>query len=463
MNRHERPWAWRITPPSTADLSARLHAFGFWGSAKRPSRATTRLLANLSDAQQIFLVGPGDVPALQRAARAAGLCTVVGTNSLLVAGDASAWQRFIPSTTGSMRARVRKLFTRDRLVLRARRRYTLQVDGWRVDLSSRTHLMGILNVTPDSFSDGGMFQQPAMAVAHAEQMWKAGADLIDVGGESTRPGAAPVPVEEELRRVIPVIEQLARERHMPVSIDTSKAEVAHRALQAGAVMVNDVTAMRGDARMAEVVARWRVPIVLMHMKGTPLTMQRRPRYRSLLGELLAFFQERITAACAAGVERHRIILDPGIGFGKTPHHNLQILQQLEVLEQLGLPVLIGPSRKSFIGVALGLPADQRWEGTAAAVTAAVLHGAQLVRVHDVVEMVRVARMADAIRRGRVVRPETKRVWPGVVTRSAAGSTTLRPRSRLGPTAPESPGAARSDGDSRGRHGGPHIRTTPSSA
>jgi len=260
--------------------------------------------------------------------------------------------------------------------------------------------MGVLNVTPDSFSDGGRFLRADRAVAHAERMAEAGADLIDVGGESTRPGSAPVPLREELRRVIPVIERLAARGRLPISIDTSKAEVARQAIAAGASMVNDVTALRGDPAMAEVVAGARVPVILMHMRGTPRTMQRAPRYRSLMGELLRFFRERFAAARAAGIDRSMVIIDPGIGFGKTLWHNLEILQRLSVLAPLGRPILVGPSRKSFLGRLLDLPVDRRLEGTAAAVTAAVLHGAQLVRVHDVEAMARVVRVADAIRRGR---------------------------------------------------------------
>jgi dihydropteroate synthase len=281
-----------------------------------------------------------------------------------------------------------------------------QWGSWRLELSSRTHVMGVLNVTPDSFSDGGRYLRPDRALAHAERMAEAGADLIDIGGESTRPGAPPVPVDEELRRVIPVIEKVAARCRLPISIDTSKAEVARRAIGAGAAMVNDVTALRGDPAMAGVVAQAGVPVVLMHMRGTPATMQRRPRYRAVMEELLRFFRERIAAAVAAGIDRRRIMLDPGLGFGKTPAHNLEILRRLDLLARLNRPILIGPSRKSFLGKLIDRPPGQspsqsdnrRLEGTAAAVTAAVLHGAHVVRVHDVAEMVRVVRVVDAISR-----------------------------------------------------------------
>ncbi len=258
--------------------------------------------------------------------------------------------------------------------------------------------MGVLNVTPDSFSDGGRYLRADRALAHAEAMVEAGADLIDIGGESTKPGASPVPLDEELRRVIPVIEKVAARCRVPVSIDTSKAEVARRAIAAGAAMINDVTALRGDPAMAEVAAEAGVPVVLMHMRGRPETMQRRPRYRALMDELLRFFRERISAAVAAGIDRRRLLIDPGIGFGKTLAHNLEILQRLDVLTRLGRPILVGPSRKSFLGKLTGQSDDRRLEGTAAAVTASVLHGAHVVRVHDVAEMVRVVRVADAIYR-----------------------------------------------------------------
>jgi dihydropteroate synthase len=277
--------------------------------------------------------------------------------------------------------------------------HRMQWGSWQLDFSLRTHVMGVLNVTPDSFSDGGRYLRPDHALAQAERMAEAGADLIDIGGESTRPGAVPVPLEEELRRVIPVIKRVAARCRLPISIDTSKAEVARRAIEAGAAMINDVTALRGDPGMAGVAVAADVPVVLMHMRGTPGTMQRRPRYRALMAELLRFFRGRIAAATAAGIDRRRLLIDPGIGFGKTLAHNLEILQRLELLTRLGLPILVGPSRKSFIGSLTGQPVGRRLEGTAAAVTAAVLHGARVVRVHDVVEMVRVVRMADAIRRG----------------------------------------------------------------
>lgn len=258
--------------------------------------------------------------------------------------------------------------------------------------------MGILNTTPDSFSDGGLFHAHQTAVSRGLAMVDEGADIIDIGGESTRPGSEPVSVEEELERVIPVIKELHRTTDTPISIDTSKARVADEACKAGAAMINDITGLRGDADMATVAARHGVPVVIMHIKGTPRDMQREPYYDSLIEEICAYLREGAELAMAAGVKREDIILDPGIGFGKTQAHNLEILSRLGEIRAMGYPLLVGPSRKSFIGALTGgLPPEQRVEGTAAAVTASILNGADIVRVHDVREMTRVARVADAIK------------------------------------------------------------------
>ena len=278
-------------------------------------------------------------------------------------------------------------------------RWVIEGKGLRLELGRRTLVIGILNVTPDSFSDGGSFLLPDRALAQAETMAEEGADLIDVGGESSRPGSDPVLVEEELRRVIPVIEQIAKHISLPISIDTYKAEVARQALSAGAQMINDISALRQDPEMAEVVSKEEAPVVLMHMKGTPRTMQQNPRYESVIDEIKRFFTERLRVAEQAGISRERIILDPGIGFGKTTAHNLEIIRSLSRMRSLDRPILIGPSRKSFIGNILNLPVQDRIEGTAVAVTAAVMAGASMVRVHDVKPMVRVVRLADSIRSG----------------------------------------------------------------
>ncbi|RJP24681.1 MAG: dihydropteroate synthase [Candidatus Abyssobacteria bacterium SURF_5] len=275
-------------------------------------------------------------------------------------------------------------------------RFTLRLRSGTLSLSERTLIMGILNVTPDSFSDAGRFYRFDAAVAQAEKMAEDGADIIDIGGESTRPGAESVSEEEEARRVIPVIEYLVKRATVPISIDTCKAGIARRALDAGAQMVNDVTALRFDPQLAEVVAEYRCPVILMHMLGEPKTMQENPRYDAVIPEIISFLQARIDFALQRGIDPEQIIVDPGIGFGKTVEHNLEILRELARLKALGRPILVGPSRKSTIGKILGTGFEDRVEGTAAAVTVSIMGGAHIVRVHDVKQMARVSKMTDAI-------------------------------------------------------------------
>lgn len=265
-----------------------------------------------------------------------------------------------------------------------------------LDLQERTYIMGILNVTPDSFSDGGKFKSFSSAVEHGLQMVEDGADLLDIGGESTRPGADPVELDEELKRVIPVIEELCKKTDIPISIDTYKHEVAERALDAGAVMINDISALRADKKMAKLVADRNVPVVLMHMQGTPGNMQKDPKYKEVVGEIIDFLRERAELALREGVLRERIIVDPGIGFGKTLAHNLEVMNRLSEFKSLGFPILMGTSRKSFIGLTLDLPVEERLAGTAATVAYSIARGANIIRVHDVKEMTRVARMTDAM-------------------------------------------------------------------
>ncbi|MEX0789703.1 MAG: dihydropteroate synthase [Actinomycetota bacterium] len=261
----------------------------------------------------------------------------------------------------------------------------------------RSLVMGILNVTPDSFSDGGLFLDPFAAVDQAAQMLEEGADIIDIGGESTRPGAAEVSAEEELSRVIPVIEAIVSRTGATVSIDTTKSAVARAAIDAGAVIVNDVTAMRADPSMPDVITDSGAGIVLMHMLGNPRTMQANPVYDDVVTDVKAALIGWAGDALAAGVPDSAIVLDPGIGFGKTREHNLQLLKGIPSLCEPGFPVLIGTSRKSFIGTTLDVAVGERLEGTAATVAWAVAQGAKIVRVHDVKEMVRVVRMTEAIR------------------------------------------------------------------
>ena len=262
--------------------------------------------------------------------------------------------------------------------------------------------MGILNVTPDSFSDGGLFFDGSAAIDYALRMAEDGADIIDIGGESTRPGSEPVVVEEELRRTIPVIEAIARRIAIPISIDTCKAAVAKRALDAGASMVNDVSGLRNDPEMSSVVSEYKVPVVIMHMKGTPKDMQVSPQYNALIPEILDYLREGIRLAVGAGMAGDLILIDPGIGFGKTFEQNLDIIHNLRAFTLLERPLLIGVSRKAFIGKILGdVPPGERLEGTAAAVAIAILNGAHIVRVHDVREMAKVAKVADAIKRERI--------------------------------------------------------------
>ncbi len=267
------------------------------------------------------------------------------------------------------------------------------------ELGKRTLLMGILNVTPDSFSDGGVYLERERAVAHALELAEEGADIIDVGGESSRPGAAAIPVKEELRRVIPVIEGIRQESNILISIDSCKAPVVQQALGAGAGMVNDISALRYDGEMLDVLAKHDVPVVLMHMQGEPRTMQENPQYVDVLSDIINFLQERVAAATAAGIAQERLIIDPGIGFGKLLQHNLEILRRLDELRSLGRPILIGPSRKSFIGQLTGGPADGRLPGTIASVVLGIIKGADMVRVHDVGEVKRAVQVADAIIRG----------------------------------------------------------------
>ena len=268
---------------------------------------------------------------------------------------------------------------------------------WIREENSATLIMGILNVTPDSFSDGGMYYNATQAVEFALQMEEEGADIIDVGGESTRPGAKTVELQKECDRILPVIEGIRTKSDILISIDTYKSEVARKSIAAGADMVNDISGMTFDPNMVDVIKDSGLPVVIMHIKGTPKNMQKKPYYEDLMQELTEYFEERKKFARAKGILDQQIILDPGIGFGKRLQDNFQLLRELKKIVDMGFPVLIGPSKKSFIGLTLDLPIDQRLEGTAAAVTTGILKGARIVRVHDVKEMKRVALITDSIR------------------------------------------------------------------
>ena len=271
----------------------------------------------------------------------------------------------------------------------------LSCGRFKLPLGQRPLIMGILNVTPDSFSDGGRYVDVRQAVRRALRMQEEGADLIDIGGESTRPGARLVPVQEELNRVLPVLEKLQGKLRIPISVDTSKPEVARDALREGASLINDVSGLR-DSRMAEIVAAAHVPVILMHMRGTPLTMQKKNRYRRLIPEIRSELAGSVRKAKAAGIRKENILIDPGIGFAKQPGDNLKLIRNLKAFKSLGYPVVVGPSRKSFIGFLLGNRVEDRLFGTAAAVALSVVHGADVIRVHDVAAMRQVAAVSSAI-------------------------------------------------------------------
>jgi dihydropteroate synthase len=286
----------------------------------------------------------------------------------------------------------------------------LTIRGKSFDWGSRTYIMGVLNVTPDSFSDGGRFATVNAAIAQAIQMVISGVDIIDIGGESAKPGATPVDEATELARVIPVIEGIRQHpdtQHIPISIDTTKASVARSAIQAGADIINDVSGGQFDAEMFETVAQLGVPYIMMHMRGTPATMQQMTDYDDVIGEILVFFEMQIDRAVNAGIDRAKMIIDPGIGFAKQYQQSIEIIRHLDRFEILDLPLLVGVSRKSFIGKILNQPDPEgRLWGTAAACCAAIARGADILRVHDVAEMLDVSRVADIMFRDRELKIES---------------------------------------------------------
>jgi dihydropteroate synthase len=285
------------------------------------------------------------------------------------------------------------------------KRYTLSWLKHTLILGPRTTVMGIVNVTPDSFSDGGRFDTTEAAITQGKLLADAGAGIIDIGGESTRPFAPAVSAEEEMARVLPVIEHLASRLDVPISIDTTKAEVARRAAEAGAAMINDISALTMDPEIAQVAASHQLPLILMHMKGTPRTMQLDPTYDDVVAEVRTYLRDAIDRAVSAGVPRERVIIDPGIGFGKTGRHNMVLIRQLKALGELDVPILVGPSRKRFIRDLVKPPGQEDIaadcaeveNGTLAAVAAAILNGAHIVRVHDVARTMAMVKVLDAIR------------------------------------------------------------------
>jgi len=287
-----------------------------------------------------------------------------------------------------------------------RKTYRLKFGKRTLALGKRTLVMGVLNVTPDSFSDGGKFFSAQQAVKGALEMERDGADLLDIGAESTRPGSDGISAEEELRRLLPVLEALRGRLKIPISVDTHKAEVAEQALGAGAELINDISGLKNDPRIAEVAARHKVPLILMHIRGTPRTMQKMPFAKDVLKDVTAGLRESVRKARRAGVVKSQIVIDPGIGFGKSHAQNYELIAKLPELAKLGYPLLVGTSRKGFLGATLAdaqgepAPTEERIWGTAATVSASILNGAHIVRVHDVQKMVRVARVADCLVGGK---------------------------------------------------------------
>jgi dihydropteroate synthase len=373
-----------------AQLRARLGAFGAQGE---PLERFLRDLRALVAAAPVEVADAGDPRVAEWVAKAGGSVLRTGSHLLFsVSSTAQAGEWAANAPWAGILRRVA-----ESAAAYSTRAFDVPLPGGRIELGGAPRLMGIVNVTPDSFSDGGAYGSAEEAVARGVAMASEGASILDVGGESTRPGSRPVSPAEELSRVIPVIRGLAGKTDALLSVDTTKACVAREAIAAGARMVNDTSALMDDARMADVVRSAGCAVVLMHRRGTPETMQDAPHYDSLFDELLAELSDRIAVAASAGIERNRILVDPGIGFGKRFGDNLELHRYLDELRVLGRPIVFGPSRKGFLGALTGRPAAERAFGTAAAVTAAVLHGAHVVRVHDVREMREVVQVAEAIR------------------------------------------------------------------
>jgi dihydropteroate synthase len=326
-------------------------------------------------------------------------CSVESTDGLLM-GSQKQFERLIQKLDSYPQRHLQKIgqALRETFQNIFKIHFTLRCRRRTLRLGERTLLMGVLNITPDSFSDGGLFFDKDRAIAHGFKMAEDGADIIDIGGESTRPGSKPLDLEEELRRVLPVIETLSKEADIPISIDTYKSEVARRAIGSGAEIINDISGLNFDPELAHVAAKERTPMVLMHIRGTPETMQNDVHYDSLFSEIISYLKESIRRAESAGVDPEQIVVDPGIGFGKTLEDNLLIIKNLSEFRILGKPILLGTSRKSFIGKILDAQSDQRLEGTLSSIVIGVLNGAHIIRSHDVLQTKRALAVADAIRR-----------------------------------------------------------------
>ncbi len=282
-------------------------------------------------------------------------------------------------------------------------KFILRCGDYRLNLGGRVRIMGVLNLTPDSFSGDGLYGDVGAAVERANRLQDEGADVIDIGAESSRPGAKEIPVEEELGRILPVLKKLYRKVKIPISVDTYKFEVAQRALDAGASIINDITGLNYAPAIARLAAGYNAGLVLMHMKGNPRTMQKNPRYKTLIPEIIKYLKNSMRVAYKAGVKTQQIAVDPGIGFGKTLRHNLEILRNLTAFKVLGRPLMVGPSRKSFIGSILDLPVSKRLEGTLACLVVCALNGANILRVHDVKAAKRALEVTEAIINGRIVK------------------------------------------------------------
>jgi dihydropteroate synthase len=390
------PWARAFSLATGADLEDEFRSLsGAGGTSLVPSLAQAAVKLLVPPGWRVNLVHvvaafPGLTLYTQSRGEQADVCLVIGpTQEILACAHA------LSATEQAMAPLALEVL--NQLGHISPRVYpTLACGGRRLDFSVKTGVMGILNATPDSFYDGGRYLDPQVAVDRAQQMVAEGADIIDIGGQSSRPGSDPVSEAEEADRVLPVVRAVAKSVTAMISVDTYRAVVARAALDAGAHLINDISALRLDPALLGVVAERHAPLILMHMQGMPRTMQVNPTYEALIDEVFTFLHGRLAVARAGGIAAERLLIDPGIGFGKGARHNLELLRKLHHFRALGRPLVIGTSRKAFIGWILGAGVDDRLEGTAATVAAAILRGADIVRVHDVLAMARVARMTDAM-------------------------------------------------------------------